>query len=237
MTVAGVDAPHNSTTSRAGLRKLLLTAGAILGAWLVFVTMGPSVLAPLSKVKAAPALATAELRSFPVLATASGVLQPGKGTTLVLRAAFSQTDDVQIRVGQSATVTVDATPGLTLPGVVSSIATSVTQVGGVPEYFAEIQLGASDPRLNDGQSGSVNVTVATASNVLAVPSMALFTGANNQTQVDVWSNGQAFATTVAIGLVGDTLTQITSGLEPGEQVMLSPAGATQLPAASARSST
>jgi membrane fusion protein, macrolide-specific efflux system len=363
---ANADTPHNSMKSHTQLRRLLLTAAAILGAWLVFVDMSPSVLAPFPRVQAAPALATAADRSFPVLASASGVLQPGQlenlnftiagqvqtittqvgakvtageilaklndrsqqaelnaaidaviaaqgrvclddsgpglgkagcsiqawlanaevglvraqqneaatvlyapeaGTILqvngvvgdtvsagnsgptnpatnggsastngfivigndssfVFRAPFSQAEGVQLVAGQSATVTVDLLPGLSLPAKISSIETSATQVGGVPEYYAEVTLGASDPRLRKGMTGSVDVTIASANNVLAVPSAALFTGASGALQVDVWSGGQAHATTVQIGLVGKNLTQITSGLQAGEQVMLSPAGQT-----------
>jgi membrane fusion protein, macrolide-specific efflux system len=165
-------------------------------------------------------------------ANANGFIVVGNSTSFAFWAAFSQTEDVQLAAGQLATVSVDAIPGLTLPAKVTSIEPSATQVGGVPEYYAEISLSQSDSRLRNGQTGSVSVTVATANSVLSVPSTALFTGANNQTQVDVWSNGQAYATTVGIGLIGNTLTQITSGLQAGQQVMLSPAGVTQLPAAS-----
>jgi multidrug efflux pump subunit AcrA (membrane-fusion protein) len=215
--------------SQTRLRRLVLTAAAILGAWLAFVDMAPSVLAPFSRVQAGPALATAALRGFPVLASASGMLQLGRGTTLVLRAPFSQAEDAQLTAGQTATVSVDALPGLSLPAKVISIETSATQVGGVPEYYAEVTLSASDPRLRNGQTGTVNVTIAFVNNVLAVPSTALFIGANNQLQVDVWSAGQAYTTTVTIGHVGNSLTEITSGLQAGEQVVLSPAGQSSLP--------
>ncbi len=212
--------------SATPLGRWLLIVAAVLGVCFVFTTTATLVGERLTGHAPAPPLATAEDRSFPVLAIAPGVLQLGKGTAYVLRAAFSQTEDVQLRVGQPATVTDDAIPGVTIPAKVSSVDTSATQVGGVPEYFAEIQLGTSDPRLSIGQTGSASVTLAPANNMLSVPSTALFTGANDQTQVDVWSGGHAYATTVEIGLVGNTLTQITSGLQAGDQVMLSPAGAT-----------
>jgi macrolide-specific efflux system membrane fusion protein len=162
-------------------------------------------------------------------AIANGFIVIGDSTSFDFWAPFSQTEDVQISHGQTAIVTVDAIPGLSLNASVSTIETSATQVGGVPEYYAEIALSQSDPRLRNGQTGSVSVTIANATNVLSVPSTALFTGANTATQVDVWSGGQAYATTVQIGLIGNTLTQITSGLEAGEQVILSPAGQSALP--------
>ncbi len=232
MSAADAGIPHNSMKSRTRLRRLLLTAAAILGAWLVFVTMAPVVRAPFNRPQVAPALATVAPRSFPVLATASGVLQLGNGATFLLRALFSQNEDVLLASGQAATVSVDAIPGLALNAKVYSIEPSAAPVGGVPEYYAEIALGQSDSRLRNGQTGSVNVTIASANNVLSVPSTALFTGANNALQVDVWSGGQPYATTVTIGLVGNNLTQITSGLLADEQVILAPAGQTLPPSPS-----
>jgi membrane fusion protein, macrolide-specific efflux system len=162
----------------------------------------------------------------------NGFIVIGNSTSFDFWAPFSQAADVSIQKGQTATVSVDPISGLSLPGKVALIEPSATQVGGVPEYYAEITLSQFDPRLREGQTGSVSVTIAIANNVLSVPSTALFTGANNAAQVDVWSGGQAYATTVGIGLIGNTLTQITSGLQAGEQVLLSPAGQTALPAPS-----
>jgi membrane fusion protein, macrolide-specific efflux system len=170
-------------------------------------------------------------------ANANGFIVIGDNSKFVFWAPFSQTEDVQLSVAQSATVTVDALPGVSLPATVAYIAPSATQVGGVPEYYAEMELSQSVPQLRNGQTGSVNVTVATALDKLSVPSAALFIGANNALQVDVWSGGQAYATTVSIGLVGSTWTQITSGLQAGEQVVLSPTGQTALPASPAPSPT
>lgn len=170
-------------------------------------------------------------------AVANGFIVIGNSSSFVFWAAFSQSEDVQIAQTQVATVTVDAIPGLSLPAKVIQVEPSATQVGGVPEYYAEMQLTASDPRLRNGQTGTVNVTINYANNVLSVPSTALFTGANNQLQVDVWLDGQAYATTVTTGLQGNNLTEITSGLQAGEQVVLSPAGQSALPASPAPSPT
>ena len=168
--------------------------------------------------------------------TTQGFIVIGSATSFVVSAAFSQTEDVQLQVGQAATVSVDAITGLTLPAKVSSIDPSATAVNGVPEYFATITLTSTDQRLRDGQTATLAVVTATASNVLAVPTQALFTNSAAALQVDVWSSGHAYATTVSIGLVGNTLTQITSGLVQGEQVMLAPVGAS-LPSSPAPSPT
>jgi membrane fusion protein, macrolide-specific efflux system len=155
---------------------------------------------------------------------ANGFIVIGNPSSFVMWPPFSQTEEVQLAVGQPAAVTVSALPGLLFPATVTVVQGSATQVTGVPEYLAEITLTRTDPRLRNGQTATVDVTVTTANNVLSVPTAALFTGSNGALQVDVWSQGAAYATTVTIGLVGNTYTQITSGLQQGEQVVLSPTG-------------
>jgi membrane fusion protein, macrolide-specific efflux system len=155
---------------------------------------------------------------------ATGFVVIGNSSSFVLWAPFSQTLAVQLQVGETCTVTVDALTGVHLPCKVTLVQTSATQVNGIPEYLAEMTLTQIDTRLRNGQSATVNVVVNNATNVLSVPTAALFTGSNGALQVDVWSQGQAYATTVSIGLVGNTYTEIRSGLQAGEQVVLSPTG-------------
>jgi membrane fusion protein, macrolide-specific efflux system len=159
-------------------------------------------------------------------AAGNGFIVIGSGSSFVLWAPFSQADDVRLQLGQPGTVTVDALPGLSFPSKVTLIETSATAVNGVPEYYAESTLTTTDQRLRNGQTATVNVVVASVNNVLAVPTQALFTNASGALQVDVWYQGAPVATTVTVGLTGTTLTQITSGLQQGEQVMLSPVGET-----------
>ena len=161
----------------------------------------------------------------------NGFMVIGSGSSFVIWAPFSQTDDVRLQAAQLGTVAVDALPGVSFPSRVTLIETSATQVNGVPEYYAESTLTTTDQRLRNGQTATVNVVVASVNNVLAVPTQALFTNPNGAFQVDVWYQGAPVATTVTVGLTGTTLTEIRSGLQQGQQVMLSPVGET-LPAAS-----
>ena len=220
------EALHNPIRRQTLLRRLLIAAAAILGVSFGFVIMASVVHSPGNRPHASPALATVAMESFSAVASAAGVLQLGSGSSFVLSAPFPLTEDAQLAVGQSATVTVDALPGLTFPAKVVSIDPSELQVNGLPAYRATIALTTTDPRLRYGQTATVNVAVASVGNVLTVPTQALFTNANGALQVDVWYQGAPVATTLTIGLVGNTLTQITSGLQQGEQVMLSPVGET-----------
>jgi membrane fusion protein, macrolide-specific efflux system len=155
-----------------------------------------------------------------------GFIAIGDGVNFVAWAAFSESDVSRLRVGQTGTVSVDALPNLSPACKITYIAPSATLIGGVPEFYVESALSGPNANFRNGYRGSVSIDVAYANNVLAVPSQAVFSSANGSTQVDVWYNKSAYATTVTIGLVGNNLTQITSGLQAGEQVVLSPAGQT-----------
>jgi len=93
-------------------------------------------------------------------AIANGFIVIGNNSNFEFWAPFSQSEDVLLAPNQTATVTVDALPGLSLPAVVKVIEPSAIQVGGVPEYYADIALTASDAKLRSGQTGSVNVVIA-----------------------------------------------------------------------------
>jgi signal transduction histidine kinase len=68
-----------------------------------------------------------------------------------------------------------------------------------------------------GQSTTVVVTIQTKANVLAVPNAAVTTVGGFSV---VTLAGQSQPTRVQIGLVGDSFTEITSGLTAGQQVVL-----------------
>jgi membrane fusion protein, macrolide-specific efflux system len=159
----------------------------------------------------------------------SGFIVIGDGANFVAWAPFSENDTARLRLGQRGSVVVTPLPGPGRSCTITTIPPSATYVGGVPEFYVECALSQPFTDLRDGYTGTVNIDVAYADNVLAVPSQALFSNANGAPQVDVWSGGQAYATTVTIGLMGNNLTQITSGLKAGEQVVLSPAGQSTLP--------
>lgn len=161
-----------------------------------------------------PAIATSNTAS-----TAFIVL--GSATSYQVSAAFDQASAAQLSAGQTGTVSFDALPGVTIPGMVVSIANTASQVNGVPEYYASITATGTDPRLRSGMTVTVSIDVAQANDVLSVPNQALYT-LNNSEYVDVWYRGNAVPTAVTTGLIGDKFAQITSGLTAGQQIITSP---------------
>lgn len=144
----------------------------------------------------------------------------GSGSSFQVSAAFSQSDATGLQAGQTGTVSFDALPGVNFPCHLAAIASSASVVNGVTQFYAAVAPDQTDPRLRSGMTANVIINVAQATNVLAVPSAALYL-LDNAPYVNVWYQGHAVPTRVVTGLAGSRLTQIVSGLSQGEQVVLS----------------
>jgi multidrug efflux pump subunit AcrA (membrane-fusion protein) len=138
--------------------------------------------------------------------------------------AFSESDISKVKVGQSATVSLDALSGVELAGHVSAISPLGTTSSSVVSYDATITLDQNDPRVKPGMSASASVITAQASGV-TLPNSAV-TGNGSLTTVQQMKNGRTVSTPVEVGLKGDSRTQIVSGLPSGAQVVVT----TTLPA-------
>jgi RND family efflux transporter MFP subunit len=126
-------------------------------------------------------------------------------------------DDVpSLKIGQHATVTAD--------GATTAIAGSIVSISAVPasststNYRVVIALPADATGLLNGAIGSVAIMTGTAAGVAVPTSAVTTTGAIHTVRV---LEGTVVQTVpVQVGVVGDTWTQITSGLQAGQQVVL-----------------
>ena len=85
----------------------------------------------------------------------------------------SEADVGRVRVNQLATFTVDAYPGRTFTGTVTSIREAPIDVQNVITYDAVIGVSNADLKLFPGMTANVRVLVSQRSNVLRVPNAAL----------------------------------------------------------------
>ncbi|WP_026422560.1 efflux RND transporter periplasmic adaptor subunit [Actinokineospora inagensis] len=138
---------------------------------------------------------------------------------LSLRANVAESDVSKLKVGQAATITVNALPTQPIQGAVTAIDLLPTTSNNVVQYGTTVSLTNPPANLKPGQSASVTVTVASAQAALSVPSAAVQTVGNVST-VTVVENGQDTRRTVELGVRGDSYVQITSGLTENEQVLL-----------------
>ena len=163
---------------------------------------------------------TASVTGSPTAPAAMTVLDL---TTLQIRADVPELDVGRLTVGQPVEVSVNALPGQALPGTVSAV-DLLPGAGTSVEYGTAVTLTTPPPNLRPGMSASVAVTVAQSPNVAFLPSVAVTPiggeSATSGTVQVLGPDGVPQARTVGLGLSSDTLTEIRSGLAPGELVVL-----------------
>ncbi|MGO1317988.1 MAG: efflux RND transporter periplasmic adaptor subunit, partial [Cellulomonadaceae bacterium] len=136
----------------------------------------------------------------------------------VLSTTLDLADAKVVEVGQSVTATVTATGGQ-YEGTVSSVALLSTSSTSSPSYAATIAISAPEGSLPEGASAAATIDVATVTGVLVVPTSAVSPVGSVRT-VRVLTGRQAESVEVTTGAVGAVLTEITTGLEEGAQVVL-----------------
>lgn len=161
------------------------------------------------------------------------------GTQSLVDLSVNEVDAAKIALGQKATLTFDAIPGLSLTGTVAEVDPAGTVSQGVVTYGVQISLDTQDPRVKTGMSVNATIQTAVAENVMTVPSAAIKT-TNGVSYVQVFtpplpttpstSSGQAAQgvvsvtapknVTVTTGISDNTNTQILSGLTAGEQIVV-----------------
>ena len=130
-------------------------------------------------------------------------------------------DVAQVREGQIARITVDALPDREFAGVVTYIAPMPTVQAGVVTYEARVELQDDDPALRPGMSVSVEIITAQAEDVIVIPNRVM--RVNRETGeffVDKLVDGLPMRTKVEVGLRNDQFSEIVSGLEEGDVIVI-----------------
>ncbi len=134
--------------------------------------------------------------------------------------------------GQTASFSFGAIPGLSIPGQVLSIQPVATINQGVTNYDVTLGIDNIDKRLRAGMTATADVAVGEARQVLTVPNIAIERGGGGTYVTVVHRDGTQQKVPVTLGLVGDTTTEIQSGVAEGDHVLLpavNPPGATNQP--------
>jgi HlyD family secretion protein len=151
----------------------------------------------------------------------------------------SEADVGRVRVDQPATFTVDAYPGRTFTGTVTSIRKAPINVANVITYDAVIGVSNSDLKLFPGMTANVKILVNQRLNVLKVPNAALRYHPASETGATgggrgagkgaaqgkaIWilsSEDKPQRVVVATGETDGTYTEITKGdLKDGDRVIV-----------------
>ncbi len=143
-------------------------------------------------------------------------------------ALFSEADTTRLEVGQPAVVTFDARPDVSLNGRVRRIDVAPTVTGNLIQYGAYVAVEGLPDNVRLGQTTTIEVVVGQADDVLYVPSTAITT-VGARTTVTVFDGETQEARDVEVGIQGDQHTQIVTGVDEGEAVVLPTRGAGGFP--------
>ncbi|HEY6426602.1 MAG TPA: efflux RND transporter periplasmic adaptor subunit [Acidimicrobiales bacterium] len=134
-----------------------------------------------------------------------------------VQATLDSTQVPSVKVGQSATVSVDGVGG-TMGGTVSQVGPVQSTSSGY-SYPVVIALPSSATGLYPGSTANVVISTGEVNNVVAVPTSAV-QSLGSRAYVLELDKGTLTRKVITIGMVGDVYTQVDSGLTPGQSVVL-----------------
>jgi HlyD family secretion protein len=144
-------------------------------------------------------------------------------STMQLEARANQTETSEIRVGQPATVTLDAFPELTFQGKVYSIGALAMQ-GQRESYWVRtvpltVQIQGEDSRLIPDLSGAAEVVVGRRENALMIPLQTVHSEGGKDFVFLKTATGFE-KRQIEVGLEGAADVAVVSGLAAGDEVAL-----------------
>jgi HlyD family secretion protein len=146
-------------------------------------------------------------------------------TRLQVDVYVDETDIGQVRLGQEASVTVDAYPKHPFAGKVVKVASGSTTQNNVVTYDVTIALNNPGNLLRPDMTATANIVVTGRKHVLTVPVDAVKTGAEGPsvTVMEQGPGGKPTAKVVSVktGVSDGDRTEILSGLEEGATIVVS----------------
>lgn len=143
----------------------------------------------------------------------------GDCTKMLFNIAVDELDLSRISIGQRVQVGVAAFPRKVYDGFVHAIATEGTVRDGIATFTVTIAVN-NPGELRVGLTATADVIVGEARNALLVPNEAVVIRDSATTVRVIGADGVVRSVPVTIGLAGDTMTHITSGLTPGANVIV-----------------
>ncbi|HWJ50791.1 MAG TPA: biotin/lipoyl-binding protein [Solirubrobacteraceae bacterium] len=135
-------------------------------------------------------------------------------SSMELVVPLSESEIGNVRVGQIATVTIEALSGRKVAAHVREVAILSTSNSGVVSYDVTFQLDQLEAGLKPGMSATAEVVVKQAEGI-NVPTSAI-----SADTVTVVRGGKHVSQRVVTGLAGNSSTIILSGLQAGETIVL-----------------
>ena len=132
---------------------------------------------------------------------------------------IDEIDVAVVQLGQEANILLDALPDQEVRGEVAFVSPVGTILAGVVSYGATITLENSVAELRDGMSATAEVIIERRDDVLSIPNRYI-RGTLQNPMVVVLVDGQQEEREITLGLTDGINTEVLSGLEEGEEVVL-----------------
>ena len=161
-----------------------------------------------------------EISAAALAAPAISLVDTGE---IQMRGLIDEIDIAVVKVGQPADITLDALPDDEIDGEVAFVSLVGTALVGVVSYDTTIALNNPTADLRDGMTATAEVIIERRDNVLFIPNRVL-RGTWEDPKVLVYVDGQQEEREVTLGLTNGINTEILSGLEEGEEVVLPASG-------------
>jgi HlyD family secretion protein len=147
-------------------------------------------------------------------------------TQPLVRLPLSEVDSARVKIGQKVVVTLDAYPEQRYLGQVQKITPVARKklegdANEVRVVDTEIKITNGDQRLRPGMTANVDIITASLPNVLAVPSQAVVHTADQSFCWVLTAEGPQ-RRPVKTGVSTELETQIVSGLQTGDKILLQP---------------
>ena len=152
-------------------------------------------------------------------ALASPAISVVDASEIEMRGFIDEIDVAMVKLGQAANITLDALPDQGINGSVTFISLVSTIRAGVVSYGTTITLEDPVAGLKDGMSATAEVIIERHDDVLLIPNRAI-RGTKENPKVVVLVDGQQEERQITLGLTDGINTEVMSGLEEGERVVL-----------------
>lgn len=155
---------------------------------------------------------------------------------LIVNTQVDETDLAQIKMNQDTTITLDAYPNQQIDGVVRRISYQSTLVNNVTTYEVDVWPNKIPDFMRSGMTANVVFNVSEKDDILLVPSEAVQQTPDGQSYVlKAGATGGSKPQTITIqtGLTDGKQTEVVSGLNEGDKILIKTFSAGKVAGASA----
>lgn len=162
-----------------------------------------------------------------LVAPGAPVLQLVDAAPLHLVVQVDEIDIRQIREGMAAQIEFDALPGVVFPAALEQIAVVGSSADGIISYDVSMTLNEPDARARVGMTAEASIVTEQRRGVLLVPNLYVrLDRRDDRAYVNVFQPDGTFAeTAVQLGLRGQDMSEVVSGLDAGDVLVIDPNGA------------